>query len=199
MKRTPIAEAAKLDLLFLEDGVAVRELDMSIASRTPRAVYFEPVTLLSALAVTTQNIGLVATASSTYHEPYNIARRFASIDHISGGRAGWNLVTSQIEDEAGKLVCISRFTVAVIPVAEAQVSYRVPARYDDLLTVETSLAEVKRASARFGYRLLRDGEVLATGHTVHACVDLEGRIRRMPAELLARLGGGEETSTQPQE
>jgi acyl-CoA thioester hydrolase len=86
-----------------------------------------------------------------------------------------------------------------LPVAEAQVSYRVPARYDDLLTVETSLAEMKRASARFGYRIVRDGDVLATGHTVHACVDLDGRVRRMPAELLARLGGGDETSSPRQE
>ena len=76
-----------------------------------------------------------------------------------------------------------------LPVAEAQVSYRVPARYDDLLTVETSLAEVKRASARFGYRIVRGGEVLATGHTTHACVDLEGRIRRLPQDLLERLSG----------
>jgi acyl-CoA thioester hydrolase len=81
-----------------------------------------------------------------------------------------------------------------LPVAEAQVSYRAPARYDDLLTVETSLAEVKRASARFGYRIVRDGEVLATGHTVHACVDLEGRIQRMPPDLLARLAGAERTT-----
>jgi acyl-CoA thioester hydrolase len=74
-----------------------------------------------------------------------------------------------------------------LPVAEAHVSYRAPARYDDLLTIETSLAEVKRASARFAYRIVREGEVLVTGHTVHACVDLDGRIQRMPAELLARL------------
>ncbi len=78
-----------------------------------------------------------------------------------------------------------------LPVVEAQVSYRAPARYDDLLEVETSLVEVKRASARFGYRILREGEVVATGHTVHACVDLEGRIQRMPPELVARLAGGE--------
>jgi acyl-CoA thioester hydrolase len=74
-----------------------------------------------------------------------------------------------------------------LPVAEAHASYRAPARYDDLLTIETSLGEVRRASARFDYRILRDGEVLVTGHTVHACVDLDGRIQRMPAELLARL------------
>lgn len=75
-----------------------------------------------------------------------------------------------------------------LPVVEAQVSYRVPARYDDLLTVETSLSEARRASARFGYRIVRGDEVVATGHTVHACVDVEGRVRRMPAELLAHLG-----------
>jgi acyl-CoA thioester hydrolase len=77
-----------------------------------------------------------------------------------------------------------------LPVVEAQVSYRVPARYDDLLTVETSLGEVKRASARFAYRIVRDGAIVATGHTLHACVDLEGRVQRMPPELLARLGAG---------
>lgn len=79
-----------------------------------------------------------------------------------------------------------------LPVAEAGVSYRSPARYDDVVTVETTLAEVRRASARFSYRVVRGDELLATGHTVHACVDLEGRVRRMPPELLARLGAGNE-------
>jgi len=79
----------------------------------------------------------------------------------------------------------------LLPVAEAHVSYRTPARYDDLLAVEISLAEARRASARFEYRILRDGEVVATGHTVHACVDTEGRVRRMPRELLERLSVGE--------
>jgi acyl-CoA thioester hydrolase len=78
-----------------------------------------------------------------------------------------------------------------LPVAEAAVSYRVPARYDDLLDLEVSLGEVRRASARFEYRLLREGTVLATGHTVHACVDLEGRLQRLPAELVSRLSDGE--------
>ncbi len=80
----------------------------------------------------------------------------------------------------------------LLPVAEAAVSYRQPARYDDLLDVEISLGEVRRASARFEYRILRDdGALLATGHTVHACVDLEGKLRRLPAELLAALSRGE--------
>jgi acyl-CoA thioester hydrolase len=79
----------------------------------------------------------------------------------------------------------------MLPVVEASVSYRAPARYDDLLTVETSLAEVRRASARFDYRIVRDGEVVATGHTVHACVDPQGRVQRMPRELVERLGGAQ--------
>jgi acyl-CoA thioester hydrolase len=79
-----------------------------------------------------------------------------------------------------------------LPVVEAHVAYRQPARYDDLLTIEIALVEARRASARFEYRVLRDdGALLATGHTVHACVDLEGRVHRMPAELVARLTAGE--------
>ncbi len=75
-----------------------------------------------------------------------------------------------------------------LPVTEASVSYRLPARYDDLITVETSVSGVRRASARFDYRIVRGAEVLATGHTVHACVDLEGRVTRLPKELVERLG-----------
>jgi acyl-CoA thioester hydrolase len=83
----------------------------------------------------------------------------------------------------------------MLPVVEANVQYHKPARYDDLLTVEIALTEARRASARFGYRIVRDGEVLVTGHTVHACVDPEGRVQRMPRELLDRLSAGEELST----
>jgi acyl-CoA thioester hydrolase len=79
-----------------------------------------------------------------------------------------------------------------LPVIEAHVSYKQPARYDDVVTVEISLGEVRRASARFDYRLLRGEDLLATGHTMHACVDLEGRVRRMPQELLVRLSEGEQ-------
>jgi acyl-CoA thioester hydrolase len=85
----------------------------------------------------------------------------------------------------------------LLPVAEAHVSYRTPARYDDLLSVEISLAEARRASARFEYRIVREGELVATGHTVHACVDLEGRVQRMPRALLDRLSVGEPCSAAP--
>ncbi len=74
-----------------------------------------------------------------------------------------------------------------LPVAEAKVSYKAPARYDDVVAVETSLAELRRASVRFAYRILRGDELLATGETVHACVDVDGRVRRLPPELLERL------------
>jgi FMN-dependent oxidoreductase (nitrilotriacetate monooxygenase family) len=83
------AEAGLFDSIFLADQLAVRD-DIE---RAPR-VWLEPITALGALAVTTRRIGLIATVSTTYTEPYNLARQFASLDFISGGRAGWNIVTS---------------------------------------------------------------------------------------------------------
>ncbi len=95
------AERAKFDMVFLADGVAVRrELNHQSLSRQGQLVHFEPLTLLSALAAVTEHIGLVATASTTYNEPFHIARKFASLDYLSGGRAGWNIVTSATEAEA---------------------------------------------------------------------------------------------------
>ncbi|MCO4877287.1 LLM class flavin-dependent oxidoreductase [Paraburkholderia caribensis] len=96
------AEAAKFDLVFLADGAGTRGDNVDFLSRTAHSyvAQFEPLTLLSALAAVTQRIGLVGTASTTFNEPYHIARKFASLDHISGGRAGWNLVTSSSALEA---------------------------------------------------------------------------------------------------
>jgi len=93
-------EAAKLDMVFLEDVLSVRDTDPEIVSRMARAMIFEPTTLLAALAVSTERIGLVGTASTSYHEPYNVARSFGSLDLISRGRAGWNQVTSITDLEA---------------------------------------------------------------------------------------------------
>ncbi|SEA91691.1 LLM class flavin-dependent oxidoreductase [Paraburkholderia sartisoli] len=95
-----IAERAKFDTIFFADSVSVRDTNLASLSRTARADHFEPLTLLSALSVVTQNIGLIATVSTTFNEPYNLARKFASLDHLSGGRSGWNLVTSSTESEA---------------------------------------------------------------------------------------------------
>jgi len=95
------AERAKFDMIFLADSVATREAHMEALSRSVQFVaHFEPLTLLSALAMMTERIGLVATASTSYNEPFNVARKFASLDHISGGRAGWNVVTSTQLGEA---------------------------------------------------------------------------------------------------
>ncbi|MBP0597361.1 LLM class flavin-dependent oxidoreductase [Herbaspirillum sp. LeCh32-8] len=94
------AEEAKFDAIFISDSVGVRNRDLASLSRTARSDQFEPLTLLSALAAVTERIGLIATASTSFNEPYNIARKFASLDQISGGRAGWNLVTSSGDGEA---------------------------------------------------------------------------------------------------
>lgn len=96
------AERGKFDMIFFADGVAVRDRDRGteVLSRTGHLVHFEPLTLLSALAVVTERIGLVATVSTTYNEPFHLARKFASLDYLSGGRAAWNLVTSATTAEA---------------------------------------------------------------------------------------------------
>ncbi|WP_234053152.1 MULTISPECIES: LLM class flavin-dependent oxidoreductase [unclassified Xanthobacter] len=95
-----LAEAAKLDALFLSDALGIRDTNIRSVSRTSRNVGFEPLTLLSALSVVTHNIGLIGTASTSFNEPFNLARQFASLDLMSGGRAGWNLVTSAGDEEA---------------------------------------------------------------------------------------------------
>ncbi|PQZ92901.1 nitrilotriacetate monooxygenase [Arthrobacter sp. MYb227] len=94
------AEEAKLDFVFLADELCAPEGDADILSRDPVIYRFEPLTLLAALAVSTRKIGLVATQTTTYNEPYHIARKFASLDQLSNGRTGWNLVTSYVEAEA---------------------------------------------------------------------------------------------------
>lgn len=96
------AERGLFDLMFLSDGAGIRTHynDKDELSRWGRMVHFEPITLLSALAVHTTRIGLTATASTTYNEPFNMARKFASLDFLSGGRAGWNVVTSASDAEA---------------------------------------------------------------------------------------------------
>jgi FMN-dependent oxidoreductase (nitrilotriacetate monooxygenase family) len=95
------AERGKFDMVFLADNACVREASMEALSRSAQYIAnFEPITLISALAAVTERIGLTCTASTSYNEPYHIARKFASLDHISGGRAGWNLVTSGMAAEA---------------------------------------------------------------------------------------------------
>ncbi|HTS41557.1 MAG TPA: LLM class flavin-dependent oxidoreductase [Xanthobacteraceae bacterium] len=93
-------EAAKFDAFFMADHMAVLNMPMDALKRSHTATSFEPFTLLSALSQATERIGLVATGSTTFDAPYHIARRFASLDHISNGRAGWNIVTTSNPDAA---------------------------------------------------------------------------------------------------
>ena len=98
------AEEGKFDMVFFADGIGVRADDNAgrgrFRTQQPqcRAGAFDAA--FAALAPMTEHIGLVTTASTTYNEPYHIARKFASLDHISGGRAGWNVVTSWSQQEA---------------------------------------------------------------------------------------------------
>ncbi|HBW41301.1 MAG TPA: LLM class flavin-dependent oxidoreductase, partial [Leclercia adecarboxylata] len=89
------AEAGKLDFIFVADGLYINE--KSIPHFLNR---FEPLTVLSALATVTSRLGLVGTLSTSYSEPFTVARQFASLDHLSNGRAGWNVVTSPLEGSA---------------------------------------------------------------------------------------------------
>lgn len=93
-------EAGKFDAFFMADHLAVLNMPVEALKRSHTVTSFEPFTLLSALAGATERIGLVATASTTFDAPYHVARRFASLDHISGGRAGWNIVTTSNPDAA---------------------------------------------------------------------------------------------------
>ncbi|SDX46280.1 alkanesulfonate monooxygenase [Pseudomonas syringae] len=93
-------ERARFDAFFMADHLAMLNMPIEALKRSHTATSFEPFTLLSALSQATEHIGLVATASTTFDEPFHIARRFASLDHLSNGRAGWNIVTTSNPDAA---------------------------------------------------------------------------------------------------
>src|ERR1700732_3317331 len=97
---TQTLERGRFDAFFMADHLAVLNMSMAALRRSAPVTSFEPLTLLSALAMVTQRIGLIATGSTTFDEPYHVARRFASLDHISNGRAGWNIVTTSNPDAA---------------------------------------------------------------------------------------------------
>ncbi len=93
-------ERGKFDAFFMADHLAVLNMPMDALKRSATVTSFDPATLLPALAVVTERLGLIATASTTFDEPYHVARRFAALDHLSGGRAGWNVVTTSNPDAA---------------------------------------------------------------------------------------------------
>ena len=96
------AERGCFDLLFMADTLALVPTQLpGTLGHAPLIAHLEPLTLLSALAAVTTRIGLAGSATTTYNQPYQVARQFASLDHISGGRSGWNLITSSNPAEAG--------------------------------------------------------------------------------------------------
>lgn len=94
VRMAQLAEHAKFDTFFLADFIGRSAHGLDETSRQGISFQFEPLTLLSAIAAQTKHIGLVATVNTNFSEPYNVARQLASLDHISGGRAGWNIVSS---------------------------------------------------------------------------------------------------------
>src|SRR5882672_1954285 len=93
-------ERGRFDAWFMADHLGVLNMPMAALKRSATVTSFDPLTLLPVLAMMTEHLGLIATASTTFEPAYTIARRFASLDHISGGRAGWNLVTTSNPDAA---------------------------------------------------------------------------------------------------
>ncbi|MEM7255526.1 MAG: NtaA/DmoA family FMN-dependent monooxygenase, partial [Pseudomonadota bacterium] len=99
-KAAQTLERGCFDAFFMADHLAVLNMPIEALKRSATVTSFDPLTLLPALAMVTERLGLIATASTTFEPPYVIARRFASLDHISAGRAGWNLVTTSNPDAA---------------------------------------------------------------------------------------------------
>jgi alkanesulfonate monooxygenase len=97
---TQTAERGLFDAVFLADSPGIWGGSPKTQSRNGKIAHFEPVTLFSALSSVTKNIGFISTASTTYEDPYTLARKFASLDHLSNGRAGWNVVTTGNENAA---------------------------------------------------------------------------------------------------
>jgi FMN-dependent oxidoreductase (nitrilotriacetate monooxygenase family) len=120
VRQAQLAEKGRFDFLFVADSLSIN------AKSSPHYLNrFEPLTILSALAAVTSNIGLVGTLTVSYSEPFNVARQFSSLDHISGGRAGWNVVTSWLGDTA------ANFSKAEHPAHD--VRYRIAAEYLDVV------------------------------------------------------------------
>jgi FMN-dependent oxidoreductase (nitrilotriacetate monooxygenase family) len=119
-KQVALVERGKFDFLFVADSFSIP------AKSSPHYLNrFEPLTILSALAATTSHIGLVGTLTVSYSEPFNVARQFSSLDHLSGGRAGWNVVTSWLGDTA------ANFSKTEHP--PHNVRYRIAAEYLDVV------------------------------------------------------------------
>ncbi len=160
-----IAEAGTFDSIFFADSPSLQN-----DPRYRPIGILEPTTLLAALAVSTERIGLIATASTTYGEPYDLARRFASIDHISGGRAGWNIVTTANRDAALNFGLDDR--------ALHTDRYE---RAEEFVEVAKKLWDSWEDDAQIGDK---DSGMFADGSKIHS-IDHEGRYYRVAGPLNA--------------
>ncbi|NKZ13797.1 LLM class flavin-dependent oxidoreductase [Mycolicibacterium septicum DSM 44393] len=177
-----LAERGKLDSVFFADGLAVGPR----VKHNTQAI-FEPITLLTAMATVTEHVGLIATATTGYIEPYTLARSFASLDHISGGRAGWNIVTSAGEDEA------ANFGVEGIPDHGGR--YRRATEFVDVATAlwdswEDDALVLDEASGTFAdtervHRIDHDGEHFKVRGPLNTPRSVQGR------PLLVQAGSSE--------
>ncbi|MBN3512807.1 FMN-dependent oxidoreductase, nitrilotriacetate monooxygenase family [Mycobacterium sp. 88mf] len=177
-----LAERGKLDSVFFADGLAVGPR----VKHNTQAI-FEPITLLTAMATVTEHVGLIATATTGYIEPYTLARSFASLDHISGGRAGWNIVTSAGEDEA------ANFGVDGIPDHAGR--YRRATEFVDVATAlwdswEDDALVLDEASGTFAdtervHRIDHDGEHFKVRGPLNTPRSVQGR------PLLVQAGSSE--------
>lgn len=177
-----LAERGKLDSVFFADGLAVGPR----VKHNTQAI-FEPITLLTAMATVTEHVGLIATATTGYIEPYTLARSFASLDHISGGRAGWNIVTSAGEDEA------ANFGVEGIPDHGGR--YRRATEFVDVATAlwdswEDGALVLDEASGTFAdtervHRIDHDGEHFKVRGPLNTPRSVQGR------PLLVQAGSSE--------
>lgn len=177
-----LAERGKLDSVFFADGLAVGPR----VKHNTQAI-FEPITLLTAMATVTERVGLIATATTGYLEPYTLARSFASLDHISGGRAGWNIVTSAGEDEA------ANFGVDGIPDHAGR--YRRAAEFVDVATAlwdswEDGALVLDEASGTFAdtvrvHQIDHDGEHFKVRGPLNTPRSVQGR------PLLVQAGSSE--------
>jgi FMN-dependent oxidoreductase (nitrilotriacetate monooxygenase family) len=177
-----LAERGKLDSVFFADGLAVGPR----VKHNTQAI-FEPITLLTAMATVTEHVGLIATATTGYIEPYTLARSFASLDHVSGGRAGWNIVTSAGEDEA------ANFGVEGIPDHAGR--YRRATEFVDVATAlwdswEDDALVLDEASGTFAdtervHRIDHDGEHFKVRGPLNTPRSVQGR------PLLVQAGSSE--------
>ncbi|MGR7997194.1 LLM class flavin-dependent oxidoreductase [Xanthobacter sp. ZOL 2024] len=177
------AEAAKLDSIFFADHLALAD-DLDHAARGE----LEPLTLIAALAASTRHIGLIATASTSYGEPFNLARQFASLDHLSGGRVGWNIVTSWMAAAAANFGRTGQDTQAE--------RY---ARADEFVAVARALwnswaPDAVRDDRAGGIYARRDGVRAIAHHGPHFDVEGPLNVPRSPQgrPLLVQAGSSED-------